>query len=114
MKPLLRICLLAAALGLTGCATMGIDWDRQVGEMTFDQAISLLGSPSSSEKTDDGRIICEWASPASSGGHVAETDDDFRYHSAAASQTPSRATLYESSLRLTFDTNSVLTRWSKN
>jgi hypothetical protein len=110
----LRICLLVAALGLAGCATMGIDWNRQVGEMTFDQAISLLGAPNSSEKTEDGKIIAEWASPYAPAGPAAETDDNFRYHSAAASQTPPKATLNESCLRLTFDTNAVLTHWSKN
>jgi hypothetical protein len=114
MKHWLSSSLLILALGLFGCASIGIDWNRQVGEMTFDQAISLLGTPDQSEKTDDGKIIAEWTSHYAPEGQAMESDDTFRYHSAAVRESRSKPDIDESCLRLTFGTNAVLIDWSKN
>lgn len=109
----LRLSLL---LAVAGCAGVGIDWNRQVGEMTFDQAIHLLGTPDESEKLDDGRIIAKWGSRyAGGGGAVAsDMDDSLRYQTSVGRLDSSLSPVQESWLRLTFGTNLVLTSWSKD
>lgn len=112
-----RFLIITAALVVSGCASVGIDWSRQVGEMTFDQAIHLLGTPDESEKLDDGRIIAKWGSHyrTDGGGAVAsDMDDSLRYQSSVGRLDNSRHQIQESWLRLTFGTNLVLTSWSKN
>ena len=95
---------------------MGIDWNRQVGEMTFDQAIHLLGTPDESEKLDDGCIIAKWGSrdAAGAGATASDMDDSLRYQTSLGRLNSSRPPAQENWLRLTFDTNQVLTSWSKN
>jgi hypothetical protein len=114
VKSAVQSCLLALVLAWAGCAAVGIDWNRQVGEMTFDQAIGLLGTPDESEKLDDGRIIARWSSHYVSGGTPTESDDTFRYQPSTARLDSSTPKVQESWLRLTFGTNLVLDGWSKD
>lgn len=104
--------LLLAGL-LAGCATTQIDWDRQVGEMTFDQAVSFLGPPDRSEKLENGRIVADWVSRYSTAA-ATSGNTDFRYQSASESLNRQTRPVEESVLRLTFNTNNVLQNWSKN
>jgi hypothetical protein len=109
-----QFCITLLLVGwLAGCATTQVDWDRQVGEMTFDQAVDFLGPPDKSEKLDNGRIVAEWISRY---GQTAPTssDNDFRYQSASDSLNRKPRPTEESILRLTFGTNNILADWSKN
>lgn len=97
---------------LTGCATGRMNWDAQVGVMTYGQAVNELGQPAQQKKLADGRTVVEWISrfPAAS----ERMDNDFRYHAASFGQETAGADNYESKLRLTFGTNNVLAAWSKD
>lgn len=101
-----------AVLIAAGCATTGIDWDRQVGEMTFDQAVDYLGAPDHTEKLENGRTVAQWISRYD-GASPAANDHDFRYQSVSESLNRKPKTGQESVLQLTFGTNNVLADWSK-
>lgn len=100
------------ALILAGCATAQMNWDSKVGQMTYDQAVSELGRPAGEKKLADGRTVAEWISrfPSAATG----MDNDFRYHSASFGSEAAGAGSYESKLSFTFDTNNILTGWSKD
>jgi hypothetical protein len=112
IPPAVKNLLGIAALMLAGCATPGVDWDRQVGEMTFDQAVDLMGAPDRSEKLDNGKMVVEWISRYDTGS-AAKSDNDFRYQSVGESLNRKSRVVPESCLQLTFGTNNVLADWSK-
>lgn len=112
MSKFVSLLLLIAGL-LAGCASTQIDWDRQVGEMTFDQAVNFLGAPDRSEKLENGRIVAEWISRYGPAAPVGG-NSDFRYQSASESLNRQRRPVEENILRLTFSTNNVLLNWAKN
>lgn len=105
------IALPCLALLLAGCATGRMNWDTQVGALTYAQAVDELGPPAQREKLSDGRTRAEWISryPAATAG----LDNDFRYRSASFGPDLPDAEMRESRLRLTFGTNNVLAAWSK-
>lgn len=105
--------LAAAALLFTGCATNRANWDSRVGIYTYDQAVAQLGKPDQTTKLPDGQTAAEWISRY----RVASpTDTDSKFYNTPASfqSRPSGSDYSESTLRLTFGTNDVLTGWSKN
>lgn len=104
----LPVCL---ALVLAGCVTAQMNWDTEVGRMTYDQAVTELGRPTAEKKLADGRTVAEWVSrfPAAAG-----MDNDFRYHSASFGSDAAGAGSYESKLSLIFSTNNVLAGWSED
>jgi hypothetical protein len=104
--------MVVAALLLAGCATTEIDWNHQVGEMTFDQAVTFLGPPDKTEKRDNGQLVAEWISRLSNPA-PANLDDDFHYHSASANLNQAGKPAEESTLKLTFGTNGMLSAWSR-
>jgi Prokaryotic membrane lipoprotein lipid attachment site len=104
--------ILTAALLLAGCASTEIDWNHQVGEINFDQAVSLLGPPDKTEKLDNGKFVAEWVSRFN-GAAPTGSDDDFRYQSASANLNQAGKPAEESTLKLTFGTNDVLSAWSR-
>lgn len=114
MKIIPRFLLPALGAGLfLGCASTQVNWDARVGQLTYDQAVSELGPPARQSRTADGKTVGEWISryyPASATG----LDSDFRYHSAAFDSGPASTDWRESKLRLTFNTNNVLSAWSKD
>jgi hypothetical protein len=113
MKLNARIFLPAlAALVFAGCATATTHWDSQVGQLTYPQAVEELGPPAKESQTADGRMVAEWISRHPAG--PVGLDNDFRYTSAAFGTSPTPANWRESKLCLTFDTNSILTGWSKD
>ena len=103
--------LLAATLFVIGCATSQFSWNTQVGVMTYNQATEKLGPPDQKTKLSNGRTVAEWISrfPVAATG----IDNDFRYRSASFGSDMAGADTYISKLSLTFDTNNVLTDWSK-
>ena len=101
-----------AALCICSCETTGIDWDRQVGEMTFDQAVDYLGAPANTEKLDNGKTVAEWISRFDT-APPEKSDNDFRYQSVSESLNRKPRAVEESVLRLTFGTNNILADWSK-
>lgn len=114
MKTMIRIFLPAlATLFFIGCTTTQPNWDTRVGVTTYNEAVKELGPPSRQSKTADGQTVAEWISlyyPASNTG----LDSDFQYHSAAFDFGPTSTTWHKSILRLTFNTNEVLSAWSND
>lgn len=54
------ILLLALPLLFAGCTTNKVDWNSQVGVLTFDQAVIQLGPPDKHAKLTDGTVVAEW------------------------------------------------------
>lgn len=108
-----RIFLPALAAGLfLGCASTQVNWDSQVGQMSYLQAVKELGPPAKESKNDKGETEVVWVSryPVA----TPAMDNDFRYHAASFGPDVSPTGWRESKLRLTFNTNSLLTGWSKD
>ena len=53
-----NLLLLVMTVVLVGCA--GVDWDKQVGTYTYNQAIKARGAADSVEKLDDGSTVATW------------------------------------------------------
>ena len=104
---------LAVAIVLAGCAMHRIDWNSRIGNYTYDQAVIELGPPDKQAKLTDGRLVSEWISRYYNGGSAIIGTGYYGYPGpVGVIQTP--PSYFESSLRLTFGTNHVLTAWSKN
>lgn len=104
---------LTAALFLVGCVSYQAQWNARVGNYTYDQAVVELGPPDKRAQLSDNQTVAEWISRYSTGGTVGVATDFYgRPIGGGFMQT---APVYrESKLRLTFNTNNVLTAWSRN
>jgi len=104
---------LAGVILFAGCATHRIDWNSRIGNYTYDQAVTDLGPPDKQAKLTDGRLVAEWISRYYNGGTAIVGGGYYGYPGpVGVIQTP--PSYFESSLRLTFGTNHLLTAWSKN
>jgi hypothetical protein len=106
--------LAAAAILFAGCATHRTDWNARVGSYTLDQAIVELGPPDKQAKLTDGKTVAEWISRSSNGSSVSIGTGFYGYPGSVGILQSTGPTYYESKLRLTFSTNNILDRWSKN
>ena len=103
----------AAALLIAGCHTYQAAWDNRVGVFTYDQAVKELGPPDKSAKLSDGQTVAEWISRYNSGATMG-VGTGFYSGSAGVGVMQTTPAYRESTLRLTFTTNNVLSAWSKN
>jgi hypothetical protein len=115
MKPVLNIFLAVAIVALAGCATHRVDWNTRVGNFSFDQSVVELGPPDKQAKLSDGRTVAEWVTRWS-GGPMVSVGTGFygRPGGIGMVQTTYPPNYNESHLRLTFGTNNVLEKWSKD
>ena len=103
---------LAAALLVAGCATNRVDWDARVGVFNYDQAVGELGPPDKQAKLPDGTTVAEWISRYNNTGTIG-LGTGLYGGGAGVGLMATTPTYRESSLRLTFGTNHVLTAWSR-
>ena len=115
LKSLLKFFPLAAAvLVFASCATTRVDWNARVGNFTYDQSVTQLGPPDKQAKLSDGRTVAEWVTRYNSGPSVSVGTGFSRYPGSIGVMQTYPANNYESKLRLTFSTNNVLEKWSKD
>jgi len=50
--------LLLVTIFVIGCATT--NWTSRIGEYSYDQVVEELGEPTSSEKLENGDLLCKW------------------------------------------------------
>jgi hypothetical protein len=115
MKLKLKLGALFAALlvlVVAGCATTKVDWNARIGVFTYDQAVAELGPPDKHATLSDGKTVAEWVTRHYANSTVA-VGTGFGYGGVGYMQSVGPNT-YETSLRLTFTTNNVLDKWSKN
>ena len=108
--------LLTAVLVLVavGCATTKVNWNARIGTYTFDQAVTELGPPDKQAKLTDGQTVAEWVTRHYTGSTVS-VGSGFGYGPGGIGYVQSVGpNTYESSLRLTFNTNNILSQWSKH
>jgi len=108
-----KILQVAAALFIAGCATHGADWNSRVGVFTCDQAIKELGPPDKQAKLTDGQTVDEWVSHYSTGAAVG-AGTGFYSGPAGGGVMMGTSGEHVSTLRLTFNTNNILTSWSRD
>lgn len=110
-----RTFFLASILAVAaGCATSRMNWDTAIGHTTYDQAVNELGPPARQEKLANGQTAVEWVAHYYAADTSPGTDSGFYNHAAGFGPTPPAQDYRVSKLRLTFDTNSILTDWSRN
>lgn len=103
-----------AAIIFTGCATTKkIDWNSRIGNYTFDQAVVDFGPPDKQQRLTDGKNVVEWITRRSQGGSVSVGTGFFSGPAGVGIVNSTGPTYYEQKLRLTFDTNGLLSAWSK-
>ena len=104
---------MATVILLAGCATHRIDWNSRVGNYTFDQAVTEFGPPDKQARLSNGQLVAEWVSRYETGSTAVVGTGYYGYPGGVGIVQTSPG-YYESRLRLTFNTNNVLTAWSKH
>ncbi|MDR3460264.1 MAG: hypothetical protein P4N60_22780 [Verrucomicrobiae bacterium] len=114
MKLKLKLAALLIAIVVVGCTTARVDWNARIGHYTFDQAVTELGPPDKQARLTDGQRVAEWVTRHYANSSVA-IGTGFGYGPGGGGYVQSVGpNTYETSLRLTFNTNNVLEKWSKN
>ena len=110
----LPLFLFLAAAFLAGCTTTPpVDWDSRVGHYTYDQALAELGSPSRQMKLSDGNMVYKWSAQPKVGNNL-NTGMSYYGSTGFTGPQPVGPGGNDRMLQLTFDTNGVLTAWSKS
>jgi hypothetical protein len=115
---LLAVLFFAIAL-ITGCATAPpVDWGGRVGHYTYAQAINELGPPNRQARLSNGGTEVKWFVPAV--GTLGMPNNNLNNgfgvgpNTIGAGPNASPSGLSDRYLQLTFDSNGVLSDWSKN
>ena len=97
---------------LAGCIIRGIDWNSRVGHYTYDQAVGEFGPPDKQARLSDGRTVADWVTRFYNAGGVFVGAGYYGYPGTAGMmETP--PSYSESTMRLVFDTNHVLSAWAR-
>lgn len=110
--------VLAIAIALiSGCATAPpVDWNSRVGHYTYAQAINDLGPPNREARLSNGAKQLKWFVPAvGTIGTPNNMNNGFGVgpNTLGAGPNSSPAGFGVRYLQLTFDSNGVLTDWTK-
>jgi hypothetical protein len=103
-----------AALLLAGCATHRVDWNARIGVFTYDQAVTELGPPDKKATLTDGTMVAEWVTHYYGNTSVAVGTGFYGGPGSVGFIQSVGPSPYDSRLRLSFNTNNVLTKWTKN
>jgi hypothetical protein len=104
---------LVAAL-LSGCVTTPpVDWNSRVGHYTYNQVVAELGTPSRQARLSDGELVAKWSAQPNVGPGLNSGMSYYGSTGFTGNQTAGPGSSNQM-LQLTFDTNGVLTAWSKN
>ncbi len=107
------VVLFIAIAFFTGCATTPpVDWNSRVGNYTYDQAVHELGLPNRQARLSNGAAVFKWFLQPTGGTGIGMSNNGMNNGFGAAQNiSPGFSNHY---LQLTFDTNGVLTAWSRN
>ena len=102
---------LAMAL-ISGCATAPpVDWNSRVGHYTYRQAIDELGPPNREARLSSGATEVKWFIPTV--GTIGMPNNNMNNGFGVGPNT-NPGSFSNRYVQLTFDSNGVLTNWSKN
>lgn len=105
--------VLVIVLFAAGCATEPINWNRRIGTYTYAQAVTEFGPPDRRVKFITGELVAEWDRRYYGASTAGAGAGSYGYPGGAGvAQTG--PVYYESTLRLTFATNNILTGWDKD
>ena len=115
MNSIAKVSLLAvlsfAMVLISGCATAPpVDWNSRIGLYTYAQAVSELGPPNRQSRLSNGATVSKWFLQTS--GPVAMPNNGMNNGFGVGQSI--NVGVNDQYLQLTFDTNGVLTAWSKN
>jgi hypothetical protein len=106
----LLVVLFLAVAFVTGCATTPpVDWNSRTGHYTYAQAINELGPPNRQSRLINGATELKWFLQPSGSTGMANNGMNNGF---GVGQNISVG-FSDRYLQLTFDTNGVLTAWSK-
>ena len=115
MNTVAKVSLLAALsfamVLISGCATAPpVDWNSRVGHYTYAQAVNELGPPNRQSHLSNGATISKWFLQPSV---PAAMPNNGMNNGFGVGQSVNVG-VNNQYLQLTFDTNGMLTTWSKN
>ena len=115
LTPIISGVFLSICFYLNGCAgTGGIDWDKRIGNYSYDDMRSDYGEPWKTEVAADGSKTCDWAVYIRQSWHT-HTDyvhDEYRNDfPIAGERDPSGGMDYF--YHMTFDRKGLLLKWQK-
>ncbi len=110
----LFVLLSLVAVFLAGCTTTApVDWNSRVGHYTYAQAVTELGQPSRQSKLSTGESVYKWPAQPNV-GHGPNTGMSYYGSTGFTGNQTVGSTANNQMLQLTFDSNGVLSAWSKN
>jgi hypothetical protein len=96
---------------ITGCATAPpVDWNSRVGHYTYAQAVNELGPPNRQSHLSNGATVFKWFLQPRAPTVMPNNGMNNGFGVGQSLNVG----LNNQYLQLTFDTNGVLTAWSKN
>jgi hypothetical protein len=111
-KSFLPGALLLAVFVIVGCATAPpVDWNSRVGTYTYAQAVGELGPPNRQARLSSGATAFKWFVPTV--GTIGMPNNNMN-NGFGVGPNIRPGGLSDRYLQLTFDTNGVLSAWSKN
>jgi len=114
LKFSLPVILSLVTVFLASCKTTPpIDWNSRVGHYKYDQAVAEFGQPSRQAQLSDGQVIYKWSAQPNVNPNL-NTGMSYYGSSGFVGAQPIGPGGNNQVLQLTFDTNGVLTAWSKN
>lgn len=109
---LLGLALCLAATLFIGCATTKkVDWNRRIGNFSYQQAVAEMGPPDKSTALTDGRVVAEWTTRRGSGPTFSLGTGFYGSHTGVGVGQSFGGG--ERSLRLTFGPDGKLAEWKK-
>lgn len=110
-KGFLLAVLLVAVAFISGCATAPpVDWNSRVGHYTYAEAVHELGPPNRQSHLSNGATVSKWFRQPSAPTAMPNNGMNNGFGVGQSISVGSN----NQYLQLTFDTNGVLTAWSKN
>jgi hypothetical protein len=119
MKSEAKLCwlvlLIIISIAGAGCqSTPPVNWASRVGSYTFDQAVTEMGPPDQQYRLINNQRVAEWITHRSGGtGFSIGTGFYGGPVGLSAGQTVVTGAS-DRMLTLTFDTNNILSKWSKH
>ena len=114
LRAMAAVLVLLAGFAAACKTTPPINWDARVGTYTYNQAVTDLGPPDRQAKLTDGKNVCKWVTARTTGPSFGVGTGFYGPGMGVGVGQTIGPSVNDHILTLTFDTNNMLSAWSKN